>query len=169
MYLYDYNNGLIEVGSGDVEVGFWAQDYYEIEYTCPLCRGNGTVWGTEAESDEEHEITCPHCEGSGECSDEIYIDVDVYETVEVEGKRVGAYGDENLCYSYGRVSDTVNEIGLHETIKRMIERQKAEREKNLTEEERKAIEREKEIKQALEKLMMEYQEAKAEAERILES
>jgi len=169
MYLYDYNNGMVEIGSGEAQVGYWAQDYYTVEYTCPLCSGSGTVWGTEAESEEEYEITCPHCNGSGECDDEIYIDVDTYVTVEVEGKRVGAYGDNDLYYSYGKVTDTVNENGVYETIQRMIERQKEEREKSLTGEEREAIEKEKEMKQALEKLMMEYQEAKAEAERILES
>lgn len=168
MYLYDYNNGMIEIGSGEVEVGFWTQDYYEIEYTCPLCQGNGEVWATEAESDEEYQIECPHCNGRGECSDEIYIDVDEYATVEVEGKRVGAYGDNDLYYANGRVADTVNEHGVYETIQRMIERQKEEREKSLTDEERKAVELEKKIKQELEQLMEEYQQLKAEVERILE-
>lgn len=168
MYLYDYNNGMIEIGSGEVEVGFWVQDYYTVNYECPICRGSGEVWASEAETDEEYNITCPHCHGSGECDDEIYIDIDEYATVEVEGKRVGAYGDDNLCYSGGQVTDTVNENGVYETIQRMIERQKEEREKSLTDEERRTIEKEKEIKQALEKLMMEYQELKAEAERILE-
>ena len=169
MYLYDYSNGTIEIGSGSAEVGFWVQDYYTVNYECPICSGRGTVWGTEAESDEEYEIQCPHCEGRGECEDEIYIDIDTYETVEVEGKSVGAYGDNDLYYSYGRVTDTVNESGVYETIQRMIERQKEEREKSLTDEERKAIELEKEMKQALEKLVAEYQKVKAEAEKILES
>lgn len=168
MYLTDYNNSMIEIGSGSVEVGYWVQDYYTVEYECPLCSGSGTVWGSDPETDEEYEITCPHCNGSGECSDEIYIDVDTYETVEVEGKTVGAYCDEDLCYGRNRVTDSINDVALHNTIKMMIERQKAEREKSLTDEEKKAIEREKEIKQALEKLMQEYQEAKAEAERILD-
>ena len=168
MYLYDYNNGVVEVGSGSAEVGFWAQDYYTVNYECPICSGSGTVYGTEAESDEEYEITCPHCHGSGDCEDEIYIDIDEYETVEVEGKRVGAYGDNDLDYSYGRVADTVNERGVYETIQRMIERQKEEREKSLTDEERKAVELEKKIKQELEKLMEEYQQLKAEVDRILE-
>ena len=168
MYIYDYSNGLVEIGSGSVEVGFWAQDYYSIEYECPICRGRGTVWGTEAESDEEYEIQCPHCNGSGECDDEIYIDVDACETVEVEGKRVGAYGDNDLYYSNGRVTDTVNENGVYETIQRMIQRQKEERQKSLTDEEHKAIELEKKIKQELEKLMEEYQQLKAEVDRILE-
>ena len=167
MYIYDYNNGMIEVGSGEVQIGFWTQDYYTVEYECPLCSGSGTVWGTEAQTDEEHEITCPHCNGRGECSDEVYIDVDVYETVEVEGKHVGAYGDNDLYYSYGKVTDAVSEK-VHETIQRMIERQKEEREKSLTDEERKAIAKEQEMKQALEKLMAEYQQAKAEAEKIFE-
>lgn len=169
MYLYDYNNGLVEIGSGEVEVVFCAQDYYSIEYECPLCSGSGTVDGWGSETEEEYSITCPHCNGSGECSDEIYIDVETYETVEVEGERVGAYGDNDLYYSYGRVADTVNEHGVYETIQRMIERQKEEREKSLTDEEREMIEREKEMKQALEKLVAEYQKVKAEAEKILES
>ena len=118
--------------------------------------------------DDGHEIQCPHCGGSGECDDEIQVDVDVCETVEVEGKKVGAYGDNDLYYSNSRVSDIVNESGLHETIKRMIEKQKAERQASLTDEERKAIAKEQEIKQALEKLMAEYQQAKAEAEKIFE-
>lgn len=168
MYLYDYNNGLIEVGSGSAEVGFWVQDYYTIDYECPLCGGGGTVYGTEAESEEEYEITCPHCYGSGNCEDQIYIDIDTYETVEVERKRVGAYGDGNLYYSNGRVEDTANENGVYETIQRMIQRQKEEREKSLTDEEREAIELEKKIKQELEKLMAEYQQLKTEVERILE-
>ena len=153
MYIYDFNNGMIEVGSGSVEVGFCAQDYYTVDYECPICRGSGEVLGTEAESDEEYQITCPHCNGSGECSDEIYIEVDAYETVEVEGKRVGAYGDNDLYYSYGKVEDTVHEDGVFETIQRMIERQREEREKSLTGEERKAVEMEKKIKEELEKLM----------------
>ena len=73
MYLYDYNNGMVEIGSGEAQVGYWAQDYYTVEYTCPLCSGSGTVWGTEAESEEEYEITCPHCNGSGECLSLIHI------------------------------------------------------------------------------------------------
>lgn len=168
MYLYDYSNGLIEVGSGSAEVGFWVQDFYTVEYECPLCSGGGTVWGTEAESDEEYEITCPHCNGSGNCEDEIYIDVDEYVTVEVEGKRVGAYGDENLYYSNGRVEDTAKDSAVYETIQRMVERQKEERQASLTDEERKAVELEKKIKQELEKLMAEYQQLKTEVERILE-
>ena len=168
MYLYDYNNGVVEVGSGSAQVGYWAQDYYTVEYECPICSGNGTVWGTETESEEEYEIECPHCNGRGECEEEVYIDVEAYEIVEVEGKRVGAYGDNDLDYSYGRVADTVNENGVYETIQRMIERQKEEREKSLTDEERKAVELEKKIKQELEKLMAEYQELKAEVEKILE-
>ena len=169
MYIYDYNNGMIEVGSGSAEVGFWAQEYYEIQYECPLCRGDGEVWATEAESDEEYQIQCPHCNGRGQCDDEIYIDIETYETVEVEGKRVGAYGDNDLYYSNGRVTDTVRESGVYETIQRMIERQKEERQKSLTDEERKAIELETKIKQELEKLMEEYQQLKAEVDRILES
>ena len=169
MYLYDYNNGMVEVGSGLAEVGFWVQDYYSVSYECPLCSGSGTVYGTEAESEEEYEIQCPHCRGRGECEDEIYIDIDEYETIEVEGKHVGAYGDNDLYYSYGRVADTVSESGVYETIQRMIERQKEEREKSLTDEERKAVELEKKIKQELEKLMEEYQQLKAEVDRILES
>ena len=168
MYLYDYNNGMVEVGSGSAQVGFWTQDYYTIDYECPLCSGSGTVYGTEAESDEEYEITCPHCNGRGQCDDEIYIDIETYETVEVEGKRVGAYGDNDLDYSYGRVADTVNERGVYETIQRMIERQKEERQASLTDEERKAVELEKKIKQELEQLMKEYQQLKTEVDRILE-
>ena len=168
MYLYDYNNGMIEIGSGEVVVGFWVQDYYSFNYECPLCSGSGTVYGTESGSEEEYEIECPHCNGRGQCDDEIYIDIEAYETVEVEGKKVGAYGDNDLDYSYGRVADTVNERGVYETIQRMIERQKEEREKSLTDEERKAVELEKKIKQELEKLMAEYQELKAEVEKILE-
>ena len=167
MYLYDYSNGTIEVGSGSAEVGFWVQDYYTVEYECPICRGSGTVWATEAETDEEYEITCPHCSGRGECYDEIYIDIDAYETVEVEGKSVGAYGDNDLYYSYGRVADTVRESGVYETIQRMIERQKEEREKSLTDEEREAIELEKKIKQELEQLMEEYEVMKARVNMIL--
>ena len=168
MYLCDYNNGLVEIGSGSAEVGYWAQDYYTVNYECPHCSGSGTVYGTEAETEEEYEITCPHCHGSGECEDEIYIDVDEYVTVEVEGKRVGAYGDNDLEYSYSRVTDTVNEHRVYETIQRMVERQKEEREKSLTDEERKAVELEKKIKEELEKLMEEYQQLKAEVDRILE-
>ena len=169
MYIYDYNNGMVEVGSGSAEVGFCVQDYYTIDYECPLCSGSGTVYGTESESDEEYEIECPHCNGRGKCDDEIYIDIEAYETIEVEGKKVGAYGDNDLDYSYSRVADTVNENGVFETIQRMIQRQKEEREKSLTDEERKPVELEKKIKQELEKLMVEYQELKAEVEKILES
>ena len=168
MFLYDYSNGLVEIGSGEAEVGFWVQDYYTVNYECPLCSGSGTVYGTEAETEEEYEIQCPHCNGSGECSDEIYIDVEAYETVEVEGKTVGAYCDNDLDYSYGRVADTVNESGVYETIQRMVERQKEEREKSLTGEEWEAVELEKKIKKELEKLMKEYQQLKAEVDRILE-
>ena len=168
MYLYDYNNGLVEIGSGEAQVGFWTQDYYTIDYECPLCSGSGTVYGTESESDEEYEIECPHCHGRGQCDDEIYIDIDEYTTVEVEGKKVGAYGDNDLHYSYGRVADTIHESGVYETIQRMIERQKEEREKSLTNEEREAIELEKKIKQKFEKLMEEYQQLKEEVDRILE-
>ena len=168
MYLYDYTNGMIEVGDGEAQVGFWVQDYYTVNYECPLCSGSGTVYGTEAESEEEYEIECPHCHGRGQCDDEIYIDVETYETIEVEGKRVGAYGDNDLYYSYGKVTDTVNEHGVYETIQRMIERQKEEREKSLTDEEREAIELEKKIKKELEQLMEEYQQLKKEVNRILE-
>jgi excinuclease UvrABC ATPase subunit len=168
MYLYDYNNGMIEVGSGEVEVGLWVQDYYSVEYECPLCSGSGEVLATEAETDEEYEIECPHCHGRGECEDEIYIDIDEYQTVEVEGKCVGAYGDNDLYYSYGKVTDTVNENGVYETIQRMIERQKEERQASLTEEERKAVELEKKVKEELEKIMVKYEKLKAEVDRILE-
>lgn len=168
MYLYDYNNGKIEVGGGSVEVNFYVSDSYSFDYECPLCDGNGTVTATELESENEHEIQCPHCSGDGRIYDDVFIEEESCEEVEVSGKRVGAYGDNNLSYDNRQVCDRIDDDVFKRTIEKAIAKRKAERMASLTTEELEKIGRVHEMESELAEMMKQFQEAKALVESIFE-
>lgn len=168
MYLYDYKNGKTEVGGGSVEVDFYVDDYYSIDYECPLCDGSGNVTATAMEDESEHEITCPHCNGDGRIYDEVHVSVETSEEVEISGRKVGAYCDENLYYSNREVQDRIDDDVFKLTLEKMIEKRRAEKLASLTAEDLEKVNSVQEMEKALAEMMKQFQEAKALANSLLD-
>lgn len=122
MRLQDYNStGRTQATTVSMAMFYRDGDEYEFEVDCPICDGDGWVFGS-THNETEARMTCPHC--GGDCTITVYTYIDDIEEEEEteESITVNPYEDENLSYSNGYASDVIRYTKDYDRMLSLLER-----------------------------------------------
>lgn len=142
MRLQDNNSkGRTQATTVSMAMFYREGDEYDFEVDCPICDGDGWVYGS-TRNDNEARMTCPHCGGDCTITVNTWID-DIEEEEETEETiTINPYEDESLSYSNGYASDKIGYTKDYERMIGLLERRfggKAEEIKKARELEKKKI------------------------------